>query len=228
MKKIILTVTFAVMSICALAQSYQPSTKWPLVYENFVDGAIRTRTGSLIEPLPLNVSVADASLMYGQNGVVMKADMSTIFTARVGEDVYVNVGNKLYKVLVEADKGWILQLTSVDIDKMNRVDIGYGVQSTTASSMNVNSLVEASSSIVNMRFDAFDRYSKEGAPLALSVERYIYAAGQLIQASKSALKDYPGIDKKDADAFIKANKIKWSKPESLAVLIDFVAGQFQK
>ena len=65
----------------------------------------------------------------------MLADMNSIYTVKIGDDVYVNVMGRLYKVMSELDKGLVLMQESLDEDKLNKVDIGYGVSSAAGSAV---------------------------------------------------------------------------------------------
>ena len=225
MKKILLLQVLLLFAASAVyAQKYQPRETWPYVNDDFVDGAVRTRSGSLIEEAKLNVSVADGSLHYIKDGVIMKVDMSTVYTARIGSDVFVNVGAKMYRILSEKESGCLLQFVQVDIDKMGRVDIGYGISSSSASAMNINSL-DGLSDTVNYKIEKVMDDKDNGEYLPLIVERFLLVDGKLIPATKQGLKDYPGIDMAALDAFVKSNKIKWTKNESLELLVDFVAAQ---
>ena len=225
MKKFITVLFISLVAFCdCYAQKYQPRETWPYVNDEFVDGAVRTRSGSLIEEAKLNVSVADGSLHYIKDGVIMKIDMSTVYTARIGFDVFVNVGAKMYRILSEKESGCLLQFMQIDIDKMGRVDIGYGISSSSASAMNINSL-DGLTDTVNYKVEKAMDDKDTGEYLPLIVERFFLIDGKLIPATKQGLKDYPGIDMNALDAFVKSNKIKWTKNESLELLVDFVAAQ---
>ena len=217
---------FAAGTVCA--QKYEPRESWPYLNENFQTGAVRTVKGSLIEDSTYNISIADGSLHYIVDGKIMKIDMMTIYTARVGDQVFVNVGGKMYQVLAETDNGSLIQLVSIDFDKLGKVDIGYGISSSSASAMNVTSLLQGMDSMVNTHFDTAIEKRDNGIELPLLAEKFIYVDGKLVPASKYGVREFPGIDKAAANAFFKEKNIKWNKDESLSELIDFVYGQIVK
>ena len=105
MRRIALTLALLAMSICAVyAQKYQPKDTWPYLYEDFQDGVVRTRTGALVTEAKLNICVADGALHYIKDGTIMKIDMNTVYTAKVGSDVFVNMGSRMYQVLAEKSR----------------------------------------------------------------------------------------------------------------------------
>ena len=103
MKKIIISfLTFVLACQAVAAQEFEPRETWPLVYENFQKGAARTVTGVLISDAQFNVSVMDGALLYvNKDNKIMNSDMSKVYTALIGDDLYLNVGGKMYKVLSE-------------------------------------------------------------------------------------------------------------------------------
>ena len=90
--------------------------------------------------------------------------------------------------------------------------------------MNINSL-DGLTDTVNYKVEKAMDDKDTGEYLPLIVERFFLIDGKLIPATKQGLKDYPGIDMNALDAFVKSNKIKWTKNESLELLVDFVAAQ---
>ncbi len=229
MKRFLFLQVFLLFAAGAVfAQKYEPRESWPYLNENFQSGAVRTLGGALVDDSTFNISIADGSLHYIVDGKIMKIDMMTIYTARVGERVFVNVGGKMYQVLAETDNGSLIQFASIDFDKLQKVDIGYGISSSSASAMNVTSLLQGMDSMVNTHFDTAMEKRDNGIVLPLLVEKFIYVDGKLVPASRYGIRDFPGIDKDAANTFFKEKKIRWNKDESLAELIDFVYDQIVK
>ena len=237
MKKILSSILLAVLTAGALlaqnyrssdAAPYQPRDTWPYIYADFTSGVIRTTNNASTTEGTFNVSLIDGSLHYILNGTIMKLDMASVLTAKIGEELYVNIGNKMYRVLVEKENGWLLQYEQVDMEEMNKASIGYGISSSTASTQNVSTLLEGSSDMVNMLLENAISAKANGRVLPIAKSHHIYCGGYLVAAARSSIREYPLIDKKEADAFLKSHKIKWNKPESLEQLIDFVASQINK
>ena len=228
MKRISILTILLLFTLGAMAQgTYTPRVTWPFIYQDFLDGATRTRDGGLITEAKFNIAVHDGSLMYvGEDEVIMKPDMTKVYTARIGkDDVYVNVLGRMYKVLSELDCGSVLLGTEVDQEKMNKVNIGYGISSSTASTQGISLVMDGSfeSNIHNLMKEREDKY--RGDPLPVKQVYYLYDGTRLIPASKQEILNTPGIDKKTANSFFKQEKIKWKETASLEKLLIFVVSQ---
>ena len=229
MKKTVLLITAAILFIQAHCQSFVPMDSWPFIYEEFVPGATLTIDGSILSEASFNVSVADGSLLYiGDDGIIMKPDMSRVYAARMGEDVFVNVMGKMYRILSELDLGLVLESVSINYDELGKVNIGYGVSSHTASTQNLSIIMDG-------RFDS-DKKSvaelalskKRGKDLPLDHELYVYVRKHLVHATKSSVMNYQGIDKDEASAFFKAEKIKFKDLQSLEKVVVFLSSKFEQ
>ena len=126
MKKPITILLFGFLALSqAFSQEYKPRETWPFIYEEFKEGAARMRSGDLVSEAPFNVAVHDGSLMYVDGeGIIMRADMSRVYTAKVGDDIYVNVLGKMYKVLSELDLGNVVSGVEIDQEQQGKVSIG--------------------------------------------------------------------------------------------------------
>lgn len=227
MKKSITILLFGLLALCqAFSQEYKPRETWPFIYEEFQDGAARMRSGDLVSEAPFNVAVHDGSLMYvDSEGIIMRADMSKVYSAKVGDDVYVNVLGRMYKVLSELDRGNIVSGVEIDRDQQGKVSIGYGISSSTASAQGVSLLMDGRFFQDNrsLQQTSLDKYS--GNVLPVKEVLYLMLGDRLIPATRQEILNVPGVDKKAATAFMKQEKIKWKDTASLEKLLVFVSSQ---
>lgn len=229
MKKIVSILLGALLVLPVFSQEYEPRETWPFLYETFQNGATRTRDGSLTTEARFNVAVHDGSLMFvGKDDTIMKADMTRVYTARVGEDVFVNAGGRMYKVLSELDCGEVLLGTEIDVDKQNQVKIGYGISSSTASAQGVSLLMDGRFDTANKNLQQTELDKYRGEPLPVKETIYLRLGIQLIPASRQEILNLPGMDKKAANAFFKQEKIKWRETASLEKVLVFVHEQLSK
>lgn len=231
MKKILLlTFVLSFMTIPLFAQKYEPRDTWPFVYENFTDGSLYSSTGDVLLSAKMNVSILNQKLYYLKGETVMEADMVRLYAAKIkagqGEDIYVNVGAKMYRVLAESDGGAALQADILDVERYNKASIGYGVTSYTASTQNVSGLAMESAAGVNINQA---QASKEGGePLPVLEKKYIlYGQGRIVPALKREVMDIPDLDKQAAKVFFKENKIKWNQAASLTQVADFLTNNLE-
>ena len=229
MKKILLlTFVLSFMTIPLFAQKYEPRDTWPFVYENFTDGSLYSSTGDVLLSARMNVSVLNQKLYYLKGETIMEADMVRLYAAKIGpaEDLYVNVGAKMYRVLAESDGGAALQADILDVERYNKASIGYGVTSYTASTQNVSGLAMESSAGVNINTAMASREGGETLPL-LEKKYILYGQGRIVPALKREVMDIPDLDKQAAKEFFKENKIKWNQAASLTQVADFLTNNLE-
>lgn len=218
------------MTIPLFAQKYEPRDTWPFVYENFTDGSLYSSTGDVLLSARMNVSVLNQKLYYLKGETIMEADMVRLYAAKISsgptEDLYVNVGAKMYRVLAESDGGAALQADILDVERYNKASIGYGVTSYTASTQNVSGLAMESAAGVNINQA---QASKEGGePLPILEKKYIlYGQGRIVPALKREVMDISDLDKEAAKVFFKENKIKWNSAASLTQVADFLTNSLK-
>lgn len=229
MKKILLlTFVLSFMTIPLFAQKYEPRDTWPFVYENFTDGSLYSNTGDVLLSARMNVSVLNQKLYYLKGETIMEADMVRLYAAKIGpaEDLYVNVGAKMYRVLAESDGGAALQADILDVERYNKASIGYGVTSYTASTQNVSGLAMESAAGVNINQAQASKEGGESLPV-LEKKYILYGRGRIVPALKREVMDIPDLDKQAAKEFFKENKIKWNQAASLTQVADFLTNNLE-
>ncbi len=228
LQKLLLIGILLFSGISAGAQRFEPKDTWPFVYENFTDGALYSSTGEKLLSAKMNVSILNQKLYYLRGETIMEADMVRLYAAKIGpvEDLYVNVGAKMYRVLAESEGGAALQADILDVERYNKASIGYGVTSYTASTQNVSGLAMESAAGVNINQA---QASKEGGePLPVLEKKYIlYGRGRIVPALKREVMDIPDLDKQAAKVFFKENKIKWNQAASLTQVADFLTNNLE-
>jgi len=233
MKKAIVSISLALLSLGAFAQKgYEPMDSWPYEYAEFRDGTIRTTAGALMENVPVNICLVNASLHYVQGENLMQSDMQKVFTARIGDQVYVNIGTKMHKILWESEKGAVVELSSIDMDQLNKADIGYGISSATASHQKTSLDLMGGSlgswgdiGLSGKSYSNAYELRDSGTLLPVKKELFLLVQGVRINADKRSVINCPGVNPDEAKAFFKANKIKWNKVESLSKVAEFIFDQ---
>lgn len=230
MKKLLLAgVLMLVASGSIFAQNYTPLDTWPFLYQDFLPGMTRVLAGGTLTEAKFNITVNDSRLVYISNDDrIMQLDMKYVYSAKVGDDVFVNILGKMYKLISELDCGYVLEETTVDIDKMNQVEIGYGITSSSASANNLTLLLDGRFNLVNGSAQQAISNKYNGSPIPTIVNLYIYADAHLIPASRQGVSSYPGIDRKAARDFFKQEKIKWKDVSSLEKVLVFVHSQLSE
>lgn len=229
MKRILLFLV-GMLLVCPLfSQVYQPRDTWPFLYESFQSGVARTLDGTLTTEARFNVAIHDGTLMYiGEDGTILRADMTRVYTARVGEDVYYNIMGRMYKVLSELDRGVVVLCSAIDVDQQNKTSIGYGISSSTASAQSVTLSETDAFDLIGKRIELSEQNKYYGNVLPVKETVYFKIGTLLIPASRSEVMAVQGVDKKVASAFFKQEKIKWKDLASLEKVLVFVDEQLKQ
>ena len=228
--KLLIIGTLFLLCISGKAQRFTPRDTWPFLYENFSDGVIFSQNGNELLSAKFNVSVLNQKLYYLKGETIMEADMVRLYAAKIKagqeEDIYVNVGAKMYRVLAESDGGAALQADILDVERYNKASIGYGVTSYTASTQNVSGLAMESAAGVNINQAQASKEGGESLPI-LEKKYILYGQGRIVPALKREVMDVPGLDKDAAKEFFKQNKIKWNNGTSLTQVADFLTNNLK-
>ena len=218
--------SFLLFHLLLDAQNFRPKDTWPFLYHEFEEGFVFTSSGEQLLQAPLNISVINQRLYFIKEDIIMEADIRRVFSAKIGNDVYVLVGGKFYRVLQESEGGGALLLSQIDSDRMGKASIGYGVSSATASTQNVSAL--SLDSNVGTSINQAMASRAGGQDLPVQDKKYIlYNHNCIVPALKREIMSIPGLDKKAAGEFFKKNKIKWNNHQSLTQVADFLTDMFQ-
>ena len=208
----------------AFSQSFSPRETWPFLYEEFMSGATRTKDGALVTESRFNITAHDGSLLYiGKDEKIMKADMSRVYTAKLGDDVFLNVSGKMYKLLSETEYGAVLKGVEIDFEEQSKVSIGYGINSSTASAQGLAILMDGRFDTLGKNLQQTENEKNTGEILPLRENYFFFFEGRLIPAKKQEILDMPGIDKKATKAFFKQEKIRWKDTASLEKVLVFLS-----
>ena len=100
---------FAAVSFMCKAQDYEPNTKWPYVFENFVDGKVFMKNNTKMDA-KLNIHLLANKLHYvDKNGRIMECRDKDIVRVEMRNDGYLCMDGKIMKI--EAQQGTNLLLS---------------------------------------------------------------------------------------------------------------------
>lgn len=228
MKKIVFLLTLLLAGTSLSAQDFEPKDSWAYIYEDFNEGVVMTRKGETLLQSRINVSVVNGRLHYLRDGKIMEADMLQVYTVKIKDDRFLNVSGKLLRILSQSEHAAVLEGVEVDLDKLSKAEIGYGITSSTASTQSLS--VAALQGIItgtqsNLDYVTAREGKTSGERLPILRVKYIFTKGSLVEARKREVVKLPFLDRKVAEAFFKQEKIKWSKIEDLQKVADYVAAQ---
>lgn len=221
MKKTTAIIIALLLSINVFAQ-FEPNTNWPYVYLNFTEGTLKMPIGVEKKAL-FNVHLAHSTLHFIEGNAVKQVSPSDIFGVQIGNDYYINANGMMMKVLAQNDNGVIALSQEVDVAALNSTDAAYGSGGATLGNMSLSSLesIGVGNGIVNNTLTDKDGEKENGKVLPLIEKIFIVSKGKVIYATKKDVTAAIGADA--LKAFLKTNKIKWTDPQSLLTLMDYIA-----
>ena len=219
-------------SLSAAAQEYTPHELWPFIYEDFAPAEVLLSNGERVILDAANINVADGKLYFVQNDTV-KVTARMVTAASIQGDNYISAMGRLMKALRRTKHGAVLFDAEVDHEAMTRDDVGYGFKSSVSAVDKRNILEGANGATMSLRMEQqplelLKMHKNGGEPLALKEVKYVFLyGGYTVRAIKSDVRNINGLDKKKLNAFWKENKVKYSDDDSLAALVEFIAGSLQ-
>ena len=220
MKKFLVMLSL-LAAVSAAGRDFDPKDTWAYLYESFTTGNVYNSKGDVLLTAPLNVSVLDGKLHYLKGDKIIEADMLQVYTAVIEKDTYMNVGGKMHRILSKSDKSAVLEIVEVDMDKLSKAEIGYGITSATASVQGLH--MAAMANYVNTTYKDANENKGAGERIPIKEHTFLLTRGTLVPAKKREVVKLPGLDKKAAEAFFKEEKIKWNNNEDLQKVADYIS-----
>ncbi len=226
MKKLLFLCICTFMAVTAFAQKdYSPTTSWPYLFPDFMEGQLEV--GPRQSKALVNIHLNLGALHYVENGKIKESSTLGISTLTVGEEKFRNVGGKMMKILAETEGGYVVEETRANYTAVVRNDGAYGttgLNSTTTKSFlyNENALNGYNGYLMTDVYKDLLAMKDNSETLPVQKNRYIVIGLDQIPAEKKSVSSLDGLDKKAFKAFLKAEKIKWDKPQDLAKVIDYI------
>ena len=223
MKRLLLICIAALSAAVAVAQNVSPTVNWPYMYPDFVEGEME-KMGGQIEKGRYNIHLNVGALHYLNNGTIKEHPTVGIKSMTIGDDVYRNVGGKMFKVLAQAEGGFVVLETLANFTGIISRDGAYG--GAVANRDKTFSHQENNGSfngyLVTDNYKDLIAIKDDSDKVPVTRKIFIVIGHQMIFANKSTVIDMTGVDKKAFSAFLKSNDIKWKDPEDLVKVIDYI------
>lgn len=203
------------------ASGYVPTTMWPYLYEDFVDGTVYFSKEQKTMHLKLNVHLQNCTLHYLEGDKVMQADPRNVEMIQLGDVSFIYMNGELVRFIKAEEGVALVKLVKADLDELNKNTHGaYGMSTTTSS---VNQIVSIGAlGVSNLIYTRMRQERKEGKDLPL-IEKYYFIFGdKIVEATRKEVEKSLGDNgKTKLKAFLKQNKIKWKEEASLIKLLEF-------
>ena len=224
MRKVFSVIGLLLLTVVAYAQKYEPNTKWPYVYENFIPGTIYFE-GNEKSTADMNIHLWGNVLHYVKaDGKIYQSDDRKVMRVEIGDDAYIYSDHKLVKLLANQGTNLLVLLTKGDFDAMRSSGGGaYGSSLNSSASRDLSSLGFDLGGMDQPELGLMLQEKQEGRAIPM-VEQYFFIVGGLqIEANKKGVSKFLGDAKADAwKQFQKEHKIKWKQEESLKEVLLFL------
>ncbi len=203
------------------ASGYVPTTTWPYLYEDFVDGTVYFSKEQKTMHLKLNVHLQNCTLHYLEGDKVMQADPRNVEMIQLGDVSFIYMNGELVRFIKAEEGVALVKLVKADLDELNKNTHGAYGMSTTSSSVNQIVSIEALG-VSNLIYTRMRQERKEGKDLPL-IEKYYFIFGdKIVEATRKEVEKSLGDNgKTKLKAFLKQNKIKWKEEANLIKLLEF-------
>ena len=216
MKRILTMILLCAAAFAASAQTveeYQPTSTWPYIYSDFMDGTLHQSTGGDMEG-KFNIHLLESRLHFIEGNLVKEASPADVYSVKIGQDIFVNAGGTMMRVLAKSDNGIVAQLTEIDVTRLNETGGAYGSSSNSMATTALSSIENVGGIGTRVNHMEMKNSKNEGKILPVITKLYIVTKKDVSEAS----------DKEAFKSFQKEHKIKWRDPQSLLQVVDFLAG----
>ncbi len=226
MKKLIFLFIGMLMAVDVFSQDYTPTVNWPYLYPDFMEGEL-VRARNKRNKAQFNIHLDLGALHYVENGRIKESSTLDVVTLFIGDDVFRNVGGKMLKVVAETEGGFVVLETKGNFTSVVRNDGAYGTTSlnstTTKTFLHNQNVVNAYNGyLMTDVYEDLLAMKDDSESLRVIESMYLVIGHQQIPADKKSVAALEGIDKKAFNAFLKAEKIKWSNPQDLVKVIEYI------
>lgn len=202
---------------------YEPNTKWPYLYENFMDGVVYSPDMQKSEG-KLNIHLSGNVLHYvGKDGKVYKSDERKIGRVEIGKDVYLLIDHSLMQLVGQEGKNMLLKFTRAEFSRVQSDNGGAYGASLNSSSTNKLSSIDLGG-LNTPELGNMLQEKEDGAEIPCSIVYYFIIDGKRIEANKNEVSNFLGTAQAENwKTFQKTNKLKWKNEDSLLSILKFLS-----
>ena len=199
-----------------------PQHPWPYLYENFSQGTIYFAKNQKSEA-QLNVHLLGNTLHYiTQDGKIFESSDKDVIRVEIGNDTYWFANHKLMQVITQEGDCALLKLVYGDFDSMTSGSGAYGSSLNSSASRDLSSLDLGGLNQPELGKMLQER--NDGSEIPLETAYYFILGGKVVEANKKAVTETVEVSQSDNwKKFLKENKIKWKKEDSLISVLGFFA-----
>ena len=220
MRKLIFTAVLAIGSFM-MAGAQKPTTTYPYLYPQFTDGRVVMETGNKDER-KFNIHLRADKLHYIDNDIIKEAFLTDVKAVEIGDDIFIPVFGRMMKVIAKNDNGCVAAEILGDFEAAREAKGAYGTSSTSSSTMKLTSL--QTDAQVTQNYMNILNEKDHGMELRVRTSYYLVTPKFKVNANKKDVDaSLPAGVEADYKTFLKSYKVKWSDPQSLLKVVDFLS-----
>lgn len=218
---------YTILALCiflgfgsVFSQNYDPTTKWPYLYQNFSNGTIYFADNTKVNA-SVNVHLALSSLHYLKGDLIFQVEPKDLIRVEIGSDAFIYIDDQLSRILKNVENNLLITLTRVDFDAMAKPGGAYGMSTSSSATRDLSSLEISGLANNNHRQMMIEK--EDGKYLPVKVEYLFVVDNQALTASKKNLeKELSPELREKLKLFLKQNRMKWKNEEHLKRLLEFL------
>lgn len=189
-----------------------------VVYEDFIPGELVMKNNDKVQAA-FNIHLQDGELHYLKGDNILFVNIAQIKEVTIGIDRYIPTESKMMKVISQKDDNYLLKNTQGDFDALFVGTGAYGSNANTQAVRNLSSIEIGGKSIVNHAILLQNK--EEGKELPILEKYYFLINNKCVLAHKKTIEKEYVKDHNTWKIFLKDNKIKWHREESLIKVLHF-------
>lgn len=204
------------------ATQYSPTTKWPYLYENFLDGTVYFAADQKTKQMKLNIHLQNCTLHYLDGDKVLQSNPRDIERIQIGNDQFIYMNGELVRLVKKTDGGIsLVESVKADLAALSKGASGAYGMGTDVSAVNQLTSIQLGG-ISNLSHAQMKLERNDGKDLSLIKTYYFIFGDKIVEATRKEVEKSLGDNgKTKLKAFLKQNKIKWKEEASLIKLLEF-------
>ena len=229
MKKLFFLCLSFLIAVSAYAQEESPTVNWPYLFPDFVEGKlIRLNKDPLTARFNIHLSLSQ--LHYVDKGKIKEVDTWGVTGLVIGEDVFRFVQGQMLKVLAETEGGYVVEEKRANYSSVVKNDGAYGTSSLSSTTTktylyNGNAINQYDGYLLTDVYKDLHAMKDDSETLPVRTNQYLVIGQEMIPANKKGVSSLEYVDKKEFNAFLKSNKIKWTDVDDLVKVLNFITAK---
>jgi len=225
MKRLLLIISMALVTVTGALAQFTPTTMWPYVYEDFSEGMIFYRDGTA-NKAQVNIHLNAGELQFLKGDVIMTRALDDVDFVVVNNEKFVPANGQMMKVLSENldSRTFVLSSVLADLDALYSGTGAYGSNANTQSVKNQTS-VELGGIMVNSHAKLLEEKKNDSGSLLSTKEKMFIKVDETDSPAFQSDVENAFSLKGNGDwkSFLKQEKIKWRKPADLQKVADYLS-----